>query len=47
MEQERLIAAKEITKWQVEPNAAMPAPSKKEIVMLKSHIDRGISLPPS
>jgi hypothetical protein len=47
MEQEGLIAAKEITKWRVEPSAAMPAPSKKEIVMLKSHIDRGISLPPS
>jgi hypothetical protein len=25
----------------------MPAPSKKEIVILKSHIDRGLSLPPS
>jgi hypothetical protein len=45
MEQEGLIAAKEISKWRVEPNAIMPAPSKKEIVMLKSHIDRGLSLP--
>jgi hypothetical protein len=25
----------------------MPVPTKKEIVMLKSHIDRGLSLPPS
>jgi hypothetical protein len=40
MEQEGLIAAREISKWRVETNAAMPAPSKKEIVMLKSHIDR-------
>jgi hypothetical protein len=47
MEQEGLIAAREISKWRVEPNAAMRAPSKKEIVMLKSHIDRGLSLPPS
>jgi hypothetical protein len=47
LEQEGLIAAKEISKWRVEPNAAAPAPSKKEIVMLKSHIDRGLSLPPS
>jgi hypothetical protein len=47
MEQERLIAAREISKWRVEPNAAMPVPTKKEIVMLKSHIDRGLSLPPS
>jgi hypothetical protein len=47
MEQEGLIAAKEISKWWVEPNAATPAPLKKEIVMLKSHIERGLSLPPS
>jgi hypothetical protein len=47
MEQELLIAAREISRWWVEPNAAMPAPMKKEIVMLKSHIDRGLSLPPS
>jgi hypothetical protein len=47
MEQEGLVAAKEISKWQVEPKAAMPAPQRKEIVMLKSHIDRGLSLPPS
>jgi hypothetical protein len=47
LEQEGLIAAKEISKWQVEPNVATLAPSKKEIVMLKSHIDRGLSLPPS
>jgi hypothetical protein len=47
MEQEGLIAAKELSKWRVEPNAIMPTPSKKEIVVLKSHIDRGLSLPPS
>jgi hypothetical protein len=47
LEQEGLIAAKEISKWRVDPNTAVPAPSKKEIVMLKSHIDRGLSLPPS
>jgi hypothetical protein len=47
MVQEGLIVAREISKWRVEPNAALPAPSKKEIVMLKSHIDRGFSLPPS
>jgi hypothetical protein len=46
LEQEGLIAAKNISKWQVDPGAASPAPSKKEIVMLKSHIDRGFSLPP-
>jgi hypothetical protein len=47
MEQEGLVEAKEISKWRVEPKAAMSAPRKKEIVMLKSHIDRGLSLPPS
>jgi hypothetical protein len=47
LEQEGLIAAKEISIWRVDPNVAAPAPSKKEIVMLKSHIDRGLSLPPS
>jgi hypothetical protein len=47
LEQEGLIAAKEISICRVDPNAAAPAPSKKEIVMLKSHIDWGLSLPPS
>jgi hypothetical protein len=47
LEQEGLITAKEISKWRVEPNAAALAPSKKEIVMMKSHIDWGLSLLPS
>jgi hypothetical protein len=47
LEQEGRIAAKEICRWRVDPGAAMPAPSDGEIVMLKSHIDRGFSLPPS
>jgi hypothetical protein len=47
LEQEGLIAAKETSRWRVDPGAAEPDPSKKEIVMLKSHIDRGLSLPPS
>jgi hypothetical protein len=47
LEQEGLIAARAISKWWVETNAAMPTPLKKEIVMLKSHIDRGLNLPPS
>jgi hypothetical protein len=41
------VAAKAIPRWQVDTGAAAPAPSKKEIVMLKSHIDRGFSFPPS
>jgi hypothetical protein len=47
MEQEGLVVAKEISYLRIEPNAAMPAPRKREIVMLKSHIDRGLSLSPS
>jgi hypothetical protein len=47
VEQEVLIAAKGISRWRVEPNAAMHASLEKEVVMLKSHIGRGLSLPPS
>jgi hypothetical protein len=47
LEQEGWIAAKEISRWWVDPGAAMPAPSDGEIMMLKSHIDQGFSLPPS
>jgi hypothetical protein len=47
LELEGRIVAKEVSRWRVDPGAAMPAPSDGEIVMLKSHIDRGFSLPPS
>jgi hypothetical protein len=47
LEQEGRIAPKEISKWRVDPSASVPAPSNEEVVMLKSHIDRGFSLPPS
>jgi hypothetical protein len=47
LEQEGRIAAKEVSRWRVDSRAAAPAPSDKEIVMLKSHINRGFSLPPS
>jgi hypothetical protein len=47
LELEGRIAAKEISRWEVDPGVAMTAPSDGEIVMLKSHIDRGFSLPPS
>jgi hypothetical protein len=47
LEQEGRIAAKEISRWRIDPRAAMPAPFDGEIVMLKSHIDRGLSLSPS
>jgi hypothetical protein len=47
LEQEGWIAAKEISRWRVDPGAAIAAPSDGEIGMLKSHIDRGLTLPPS
>jgi hypothetical protein len=47
LEQEGRIAAKEISRWRVEPGASMLAPLEEEVVILKSHIDRGLSLPPS
>jgi hypothetical protein len=47
LEQEGRIAAKEISRWRVDPGAAMPAPSDGEIMMLKSRIDRGFSFLPS
>jgi hypothetical protein len=47
LEREGRIATKEVSKWRVEHGEAMPAPSDEEAVMLKSHIDRGLSLPPS
>jgi hypothetical protein len=47
LEQEGRIAAKEISRWQVKPGATMPAPSEEEVIILKSHIDCVLSLPPS
>jgi hypothetical protein len=47
LEREDRVTAKEISRWQVDPGAIMPAPSDGKVVMLKSHIDRGLSLPPS
>jgi hypothetical protein len=47
IEEEGLIAAKAISQWRVETGAAMPNPLEGEVVMLKSHIDRRLSLLPS
>jgi hypothetical protein len=47
LEHEGRIAAKEISRWRVDPGAKMPAPSDGEVVMLKSHIDQGFILLPS
>jgi hypothetical protein len=47
MEKNGFIVGRAISRWWVENNAAMHAPLEKEVVMLKSHVDRGLSLPPS
>jgi hypothetical protein len=47
LEREGRIATKEISRWWVKPGTAMPAPSDEEVIILKSHIDRGLSLLPS
>jgi hypothetical protein len=47
LEQEGRIAAKEISRWRVDRGVAMPTLSDEEVVILKSHIDRGLSFPPS
>jgi hypothetical protein len=47
LEREGRIATKEISRWRVVPGEAAPIPSDEEVVMLKSHTDRGLSLPPS
>jgi hypothetical protein len=47
LEQEGRIAAKEISRWRVDSGTAALTPSDEEIMMLKSHIDWGLSLPPS
>jgi hypothetical protein len=45
MEHKGFIAGRAISRWWVENNAVMPAPLE-EVVMLKYHVDRGLSLPP-
>jgi hypothetical protein len=38
LEQEGRIAAKEISRWRVEPGATMPAPSEEEVVIAAKEI---------
>jgi hypothetical protein len=33
--------------WRTDHKALVPAPNSTEIVMLKSHVERGLSMPPS
>ena len=47
MEKEGLIAPRKESFWRVNPRETRPEPESTEIVMMKSHVERGLSLPPS
>ena len=47
MEREGLIAPRIESFWRVNPRETRPDPEDNEVVMMKSHVERGLSLPPS
>ena len=47
MEKEGLIAPRSESFWRVNPRETRPEPESTEVVMMKSHVERGLSLPPS
>jgi hypothetical protein len=47
LENEDTVAPRAESQWQTDHKALVPAPNKAEILMLKSHIERGLSMPPS
>jgi hypothetical protein len=47
LKNEGTVAPKAESQWQTDQKALVPAPNKTEILMLKSHIERGLSMPPS
>jgi hypothetical protein len=47
MEKEGLIAPRSESFWRVNPKETRPEPETTEVVMMKSHVERGLSLPPS
>jgi hypothetical protein len=46
-ENEGLVALQAKSKWRMDHKALVPAPNRTEILMLKSHVERGLSMPPS
>jgi hypothetical protein len=46
-ENEGLVALRAKSKWWTDHKALVPAPNRTEILMLKSHVERGLSMPPS
>jgi hypothetical protein len=47
LEDEGTMAPQAESGWQTDFKALVPAPSSSKIVMLKSHVERGLSTPPS
>jgi hypothetical protein len=47
LENEGTVAPQAESHWRTDFKALVPAPISSEIVMLKSHVERGLSMPPS
>jgi hypothetical protein len=47
MEGEGTVAPQAESGWRTDFKAPVPIPNPSEIVMLKSHVERGLSMPPS
>jgi hypothetical protein len=47
LENEGTVAPQAESHWRTDHKALVPAPDSTEILMLKSHVERGLSMPPS
>jgi hypothetical protein len=47
LEDEGTVAPRAESHWRTDHKALVPAPNSIEILMLKSHVERGLSMPPS
>jgi hypothetical protein len=47
LEDEGTVAAQAESHWRTDFKALVPTPNSTEIVMLKSHVERGLSMSPS
>jgi hypothetical protein len=47
LENEGLVAPRAESQWRTDHKALVLAPNQTEILMLKSHVERGLSMPPS
>jgi hypothetical protein len=47
LEDEGIVAPQAESRWRTDHKALVPTPNSTEILMLKSHVERGLSMPPS